>query len=352
MIEHARFPSVANARVSGIAFEAMRSIVLAQAAEHDLPILRDDDKELMVETVYGVYAFRPLATRFELSVLAPNEQSLFILKDAFVHQLSTFAPDSASKLRWSDAATVGAPPPNFQVTTVQSIEPVGGTFLRVKVAVPDLTKFNDTSIHFQLVLPPAGAKTIIWPHIGENGATVWPKGELALHRPVYTARHILLEEGQLDLDVFLHDGGRVTAWAREARAGDLLALMGPSGGGVPDARRFLLFADETAFPAVARIVETIPASATGEIVLSAVEGERCSYPISPPPGMKLTWQSRGSKTSLGELAIEMSERWDDHFLWFAAEKSEAVRVRRAYKAEPRPDNSSYIAAYWTRSLVP
>lgn len=77
----------------------------------------------------------------------------------------------------------------------------------------------------------------------------------------YTVRRWDPERGELTLDVLVHGaagvGGR---WAAEAAPGDVLVFSGPSGGyrPDPDAAWHLLVGDESALPAIAASLETLP----------------------------------------------------------------------------------------------
>jgi ferric-chelate reductase (NADPH) len=152
----------------------------------------------------------------------------------------------------------------------------------------------------------------------------------------------------MDFDIFLHDGGRATEWVRRASVGDVLAIAGPGGGGIPQVSRILLFADETAFPAAARILASLPADSQGQVTLVAAEGEASGYPIRTPKGVQLTWLSRRDASDLAERTLSARATQPDHFFWFASEKSDVTPVRQAIKAAPPAAGTSYIAAYWSK----
>ena len=86
-----------------------------------------------------------------------------------------------------------------------------------------------------------------------NGRTRWPEGADALHRPVYTVA--AQQDDWLDFDIFRHDGSPTCDWAEAARPGDTVGVIGPGGGWCPEAPRLWLFGDETALPAIARMLD-------------------------------------------------------------------------------------------------
>jgi NADPH-dependent ferric siderophore reductase len=69
--------------------------------------------------------------------------------------------------------------------------------------------------------------------------------------------------GTISVDFVLHDDTPAPAWARKAKPGDLIEARGPRGGTVlrPDVDWHLLTGDETCIPAIAHILETMPAGA-------------------------------------------------------------------------------------------
>lgn len=336
----------AAASVSDLTFPTMRQLILHEARSHDLPVLEDSGACLSLDATYGVLTFRALDTGVSITVSANQPDWLYMLKDGFLEHLSHSAPDTVANLRWDDAQKVGGLPVNFQFAKVISVRPVGTAFLRVLVRSRDLHSFDDTAIHFRLVLPQPGQDRIEWPHVGENGATVWPTGDNALHRPVYTSRWVDHAAGEMAIDIFEHDGGRATEWARTAQPGDQVALVGPGGGGVPDTDRILMFADETAFPAVARITESLPEHTRGHVALIAQDGAQCAYPITTPVGVSVSWHAASDMDAFADLALSMHAKDPDHFLWFAAEKAPVQKVRAAYKAQGGDPTKSYIAGYW------
>lgn len=109
------------------------------------------------------------------------------------------------------------------------------------------------------------------------------------------------EETRVVIDFALHDSseGPATAWARAARIGDEVTLAGPhrdaprlgvefAPGG---AERVVLAGDETAAPAIARILEDLPADARG-VALIEVASDADRLPIEAPEGMGVEWLPR------------------------------------------------------------
>jgi len=108
---------------------------------------------------------------------------------------------------------------------------------------------------------------------------------------------------EVDVDMALHGAtGPASTWAETARPGSAAGLMGPSAdydgvhGGVDyrphaDADFVLLGGDETAVPAVAGILERMPADARGEAYLE-VPSPDDRLDLRKPDGVRVTWLAR------------------------------------------------------------
>lgn len=341
------FPLHAETLLPQLQFASMKMVLLHQAQEHDLPVIENSETRLTVETHHGCLSFAQADEGIRVTASATQQDWLFMLKEGLVEQLTHFVPDVAAALRWSDAEQSNGLPPNFHFVTVQSVKPVGAAFLRIRIKASGLSSFQDDAIHFRLVLPPAGLDEVEWPRVSENGSTLWPKGDKALHRPVYTTRWIDHQQGLMDFDVFLHDGGRVTEWANTVKPGAQVAVVGPGGGGIPDTDQILMFADETALPAAARILETLPEHTHGHVTLKVANGAYCAYPLTAPAGVSVTWLDSASGASLADIALKAHADFPTLFLWFACEKTEVQKVRATFKDRGGNPAQAYIAAYWT-----
>ncbi|KIC41981.1 hypothetical protein RA27_00790 [Ruegeria sp. ANG-R] len=349
MTLHSDFPQQSEAHIPGLTFDAIRRVLRHEATTRDLTVHADSDVEITVQLMRGLLSFSPTARGVQARVQSSRPEWVQVLKEGLVERLAQVAPEMVEGLRWSGADQAGEQPSNFHFARVQSVTPVGRAFLRVRASLPDLSGFQDDAIHFRLVLPPTGVAPAQWPTLAANGTTIWPKGDHALHRPIYTVRSIDRKARTLDVDIFLHEGGRVTDWASSAHPGAELGISGPVGAGIPPTNRLLAYADETAFPALARILESLSPDTIGHVNLLADEGANCNYPITAPKGVSVIWHRRAAGLDLGALALAGHLERPDHYLWVASEKSEVLRVRAGFKNRNGDPTQSYLSAYWSRS---
>jgi NADPH-dependent ferric siderophore reductase len=170
---------------------------------------------------------------------------------------------------------VSAPEWAFFGATVASVRRLGPSFLRLRLAGPELTGFGvaGDDQRFKLVLARDGAGL---QRLVDRGSDWYPEycampEEQRPHIRTYTVRAARPERGEVDVDVVLHgieDGhaGPAARWAASAVPGDRIVLLGPDRHGrgrmwgvewapPATARTLLLAGDETAVPAVCAILE-------------------------------------------------------------------------------------------------
>ncbi|MFE5838180.1 siderophore-interacting protein [Arthrobacter sp. NPDC056493] len=117
----------------------------------------------------------------------------------------------------------------------------------------------------------------------------WP------HTRTYTVRWVDTAAGELAIDFVVHgDEGLAGPWAAAAKPGDSLIFTGPGGGynPDPDADWYLLAGDEAALPALAAVIESLPAHARG-VAFIEVGTDADVQEIAAPAGLELVWLQRG-----------------------------------------------------------
>ncbi|QIK63172.1 siderophore-interacting protein [Leucobacter viscericola] len=131
----------------------------------------------------------------------------------------------------------------------------------------------------------------------------------------YSIRELQVIGGhtRLIIDFVLHlapgKTGPASLWASQAKVGDELLLVGPrrgrfDGGGIEfdpgSAKTILLAGDETAAPAIARILEDVDPSTRG-VAFIEVPDPSDVLDIRVPPGVEVHWLPRSASTHGAEL---------------------------------------------------
>ena len=327
--------------IEGVSYPALTALATQFCADLGVPIARDDCDSTQFLTPNGRISLTANPTGVGLLLDCPDEKTCYELRDSLVRLLAGALPETAVALTWSDDVEAGAFPPNFQIATVLHSAPLGPAFQRVTLKLPKPQLFEDDAIHFRVVLPLDKGADPIWPRLAANGATVWPQGAQTLHRPVYTVRH--RRDDEIDMDVLLHAGGRVPAWAQECQPGDVLAILGPTGAGTLDQSKVLLCGDAAAFPAIARIINELPEAAIGKVLLCSADGTP-TYPIPTRAGISVDWFSQDKFFSAVETAMAAADR----YLWIAAEAEVVSALRQTATFKARDKHTTYCAAFWSR----
>jgi NADPH-dependent ferric siderophore reductase len=184
-----------------------------------------------------------------------------------------------------------------------------------------------------------------------------PKDPRPLSR-AYTVRRWDPEAGEMDVDFVSHGIGVGTTWAYRARPGDRIHFYGPSASrALPhDADWFLVAGDDTAIPAIARLLDELPDDARAQVFIEVAEQSH-RLELRSLPHVEVTWLVRdGAQTgaiSLLQDAVKNTD-WSNGqpFAWIAGEHT-TVRDLRRHLVEDRGMAKEDIefAGYWRRGQV-
>lgn len=284
-----------------------------------------------------------------VSIDAQDAAALQQVREYVLHLFDHACPRAAEAMAWTGGILRNAAPPNLHLAALRSRRRVAPSFLRLEVDCPGARSLAaGRGMHFSLLLPPPG-RDPVWPRIDGNGRTVWPQGADSLHRAVYTFVTLDPAAGRFAFDVFEHDGGRVTGWAQSAGAGERIGVMGPGSGDFPPGDEILLAGDETALPAIRRILETSPPDRRGDVFLEVARAaDRCD--LRGPAAMRLTWVIREHGDSLWDhLRRQPAPEGTSRFVWVAAEQDLVRKAKARFRGELglRP-HEGYFAYYWVK----
>ncbi|WP_412543270.1 siderophore-interacting protein [Longispora sp. K20-0274] len=196
-------------------------------------------------------------------------------------------------------------PWRFFPARVARVRRLSPSFVRLTFAGADLRHFADNGYdqRIKLIVPLPGSGVAHMP-TGADWHAQWRALPDGRRNPVrtYTVRSVRTGDSEVDVDMVLHGdgGGPAGRFAADARAGDQVLLLGPDArfdgphGGrefQPTADTVLLAGDETAVPAVAAILERLPAHLTGEAVLEVPHAADV-LDLAAPPGIRVSWRAR------------------------------------------------------------
>jgi NADPH-dependent ferric siderophore reductase len=290
---------------------------------------------------------------------------------------------------------------------VRRAERLSPSFVRVALGGPELAElgvdgpFYDQRI--KLVFPGSSGRVPRFTADAEGWYAAWaalPDDERG-HMRTYTVRDV---EGsgtdtRVVVDNVLHPGatGPGATWAAGVAVGDRVGIIAPRRnvpfGGIEfdpgSASRILLVADETAVPAVASILEDLPADAAGTAYLE-VPLDDDVQPLTAPPGVRVVWLPRNGAapgdrfckavlalfglevvcrnepavevdpdlwetptySSSGEVVEPASEQPTDLYAWVAGEAGAVTRLRRHLVRDAGLDRRQVaFMGYWRHGVA-
>ncbi|SHG75772.1 siderophore-interacting protein [Geodermatophilus nigrescens] len=223
-------------------------------------------------------------------------------------------------------------PRSVDVLTVTSVADVTPSVRRVVLSgTADAVAAAGPTVN--LLVPRVGDPDPRWPSVARDGRVVWPVGAHGVSLRSYTARRQDVRRGEVEIDFVLHGDGPAASWAAAAAPGALLGVAGSGALGDRPAGTLLLAGDETALPAISRILAAAAPDTTGTALLE-VAGPEEEQSLAAPAGVEVRWLHRGGTppgegTLLADAVAALDRpAGDDLFAWVAAE-SAAVRVVRA-----------------------
>lgn len=167
----------------------------------------------------------------------------------------------------------------------------------------------------------------------------------------YTPRRFDPARAELVIDFALHAHGPASDWARHARPGDRVSVGGPRGSLVvsPDFDGHWLVGDASAWPAICRRLESLPAGAQVSVIaLLPDAADRLLPDCSCAP--QLHWAADDAAV-LAALRALPAVSGHSH-VWCAGEAGLMAGVRdvlRQRGVDARQPNK--VAAYWKRGVA-
>jgi len=242
-----------------------------------------------------------------------------------------------------------------RVLTVARVTRLTPHMLRITLTGP-LEGFVSAAAddHVKLFFPLPGGTQPVFPQ-GPPGSPQAANGPAPIMRD-YTPRRYDSISGELDIEFVLHDEGPATAWASRAKPGDLLGIGGPRGSFVlqGDFDWYLLIADESGLPAVARRLEELPSSAQALVVVEVADASEQQL-LKSAAALKVKWVHRheppGDAAALLDAVSTLQLPPGIGYAWIACE-SNVARALRQHLVNERGLDKQWVkaAGYWKRGV--
>lgn len=250
---------------------------------------------------------------------------------------------------------------NLQVARVEEVTP---RYRRILLAGEDLAagypfaRFAPSD-HLKVYFPnPETGDIVAYRETDDGGWEV----DSDTHQPIrrdYTPRAWDPESRELTIDFVVHEHGPAGRWARDAEPGDDIVVMGPRANWLlpQNYPHYLAAGDETALPAIARIIEEAPA---GAHVCALVEIAEAAGQQKIVPGEGVTvdlhWVHRDTDpveeghVSPLETAVRrvgLPANGGEVYVFAAGETHAMKAVRRYFRRElGLPKRQVHVDGYW------
>lgn len=242
------------------------------------------------------------------------------------------------------------------IAEVRAVEDIHPHLRQITFGGGDLETFApagpDTFIY--VLLPPPGRDELT---IDQSFTWIGYYEMSDEERPVgayYTLRRWRPEVAEIDMLFVLHgDEGPASRWAKQAAPGQPVALWGPRTAWHPpaDTDSYLLVADDTGLPAVAVILETLPADARVRVV-AEVDHEAEQPALRVGPNVEIVWCHRngaeaGTTTNLPDAVRSLELPSGTPYVWGGGESRTMTAVRTYVRHEVGLSREQVsLVAYW------
>ncbi len=211
-----------------------------------------------------------------------------------------------------------------------------------------------------VVAEPAASVRLLVPAPGTDDLVIpdWDGNEFLLpdgSRPAlrtFTPLRVDNDAGQLDLEVVRHPGGAVSNWAEAVAPGAPAAISGPGSGyrfrdGV---ERLIVFADETAIPAVTDLLAAAPPELSLDVHVEAVT-DNAQIDLDLRLGDSVEWHvTQRSELPGGRIVEAVGELEglpDGTDIWAAGEASAMHAIRtHLFDALALERKRATVRGYW------
>ncbi|MEC4020854.1 siderophore-interacting protein [Streptomyces sp. H27-D2] len=245
-------------------------------------------------------------------------------------------------------------------------ERLSPSMARITLGGEDLDRFADggRDQRFKLFLPQPGQEAPVLPdERGDGWFPAWQAQDPAVRSIMrsYTVSALRQDPLELDIDFALHGttGGPAGRWALAARPGDRISVFGPAvadNGGVdfrppPGTDWNLITGDETAIPAVAGILDWLPAGTPAKVWIEVAHPDD-RRPIPTEADAEITWlvrdPARPDRCRQLVDAVRAAELPEGTpYAWIAGESGTVKALRRHLVSERGFDRKAVkFTGYW------
>lgn len=292
-----------------------------------------------------------------IDVKSKSLEGIYFTRMALTSHILEFSVHKIPLFEWTGDGETIVRPPNFQILEVVGCRNITPHMRRIAFKAENIARFMPMdALHLNILVQHPDRTEPQWPTVGSNGLVHWEEPQT---RPVfrkYTVRSLDIHTGIMEIDFVLHnDAGPGSALAEEIKVGDQVGAMGPGGGGLAEADWYLFAGDETALPAIGRMLEHLPETARGIAVIEVADQHEIQS-LATRSSVEIRWllrdgQAAGTTSKLGN-AVRNIALPDDGlaiYVWAGCE-FETFRTIRSYLRTEcgLKKHEHLVVSYWRR----
>ncbi|WP_454815089.1 DUF2218 domain-containing protein [Labrys neptuniae] len=288
---------------------------------------------------------------------AESLEELYFIRQAVASHILEFAQGRRPAIAWTGDGTEISRPPNFQIFRVIGVKDVTPRMRRITFSASDVSRYQSMeALHLNILAQHPDLSEAQWPCVGPDGLIHWPDPDRKPSLRKYTVRSLDVAAGTLDIDFVRHaDAGPGSILAESVKPGEEVGVLGPGGGGLAEADWYLFVGDETALPAIGRMLERLPASARGKALIEVADESEIQQ-LDFAAAIEIEWLFRnGAPAGTTNLLVDAVSRTalpgdgSRLYAWVGCEY-QAFRTLRAQLLGERGlrQHKHLIVAYWRR----
>lgn len=292
-----------------------------------------------------------------VDVSSSSLEGIYFARMIVASHILEFADGEVPAIEWTGDGNDLSRPPNFQLLQAKAVKDISPHMRRITFSGENVLRFVSLdALHLNILVQQPELTEPQWPNIGRNGLIEWVDPERRPFFRKYTVRSVNPDVGTLDIDFVLHaDAGPGARLAECIEVGDYVGVAGPGGGGLVEADWYLFAGDETALPAISRMIEHLPAQARGKALIEVADQYEIQ-PLETKAAIDVVWLCRngaeaGTTSLLADAvrAVAFPHDGSRVYAWAGCEFA-AFRAIRTYLRGERglKKHESLIVSYWRR----
>lgn len=349
---------LSQARIELADPHAVIAAVCCHMTEHDAE-LEEHGQTRLLRFKTSSARFIPEGNAVLVDVEAADLEGIYFTRLAIASHIVEFADGERPQIAWKGAGEAISRPPNFEIMEIAAVRDVTPHMRRLTLMGENVERFVPLdALHLNVLVQRPDVPEPQWPTVGPDGLIRWADPVIRPHFRKYTVRSIDLAARTMELDFVVHtDAGPGSALAQAAKVGDRVGIAGPGGGGLVQADWYLFAGDETALPAIARMLEALPEQAKGVAIIEVADSMEIQS-VRHPPGVDVSWLLRdGVPAGMANLlpaAVEgvVFPGQDERvYAWAGCEFDDFRAIRKYLRTERGLQKHQHlVVSYWRRGV--